>query len=300
MRKKLFFVFLFCFAIMGIFVVSASANPDGPVILSPTQYQEIPAATSLTIRWSAPPSGTVSEYYVRIRELSVGKVISNSLIYDCSIYNPNITSRVLDTSYIRPGGMYRLSVSALLTNGSIKWSDEYYFFGSYSRGVNINNTISFKIYTGFDYETKEAIYYGARRWSNQLGIEVVNTYAYNLGVSFTEINNNDGINTVIPYTNTATDALMSTHIRWNNNYHIVEADIVINKAFPWSNEIQNGKYYIPNVITHEMGHAVGLTDKYNALTTEWTMYGYSEPADSKKVTLHSADIATLNSFYGIS
>ncbi len=90
---------------------------------------------------------------------------------------------------------------------------------------------------------------------------------------------------------------MLAHSRWDSNYKTVEVDIEINHHYPWSNEVHPSKYYVPNVMNHEMGHAVGLTDKYETFSAEWTMYGYSDPGETKKITISDADITALYRLY---
>ena len=113
----------------------------------------------------------------------------------------------------------------------------------------------------------------------------------------------DGINMVNTVTGSAWDnTLMTTYVGYNSNGYIVEADISIEVTKPWGNSQSPDFFDIQNVMTHEMGHVIGITDRYmgdddnngdsNALC-EWTMYGISEKNEIKKRTLHSQDITNL-------
>ncbi|MFC1629693.1 matrixin family metalloprotease [Patescibacteria group bacterium] len=85
---------------------------------------------------------------------------------------------------------------------------------------------------------------------------------------------------------------------------IVEFDIVFETDYAWGdclgNEIEcynNEVMDLQNIAIHELGHAVGLADVYEAECNEVTMYGYSNNGETQKRTLESADITGIQMLY---
>jgi len=54
-----------------------------------------------------------------------------------------------------------------------------------------------------------------------------------------------------------------------------------------------------NAMTHEMGHEIGLADKYESFATEWTMYGSCAYGETKKNSPHEYDIQAMKRLYGL-
>lgn len=78
---------------------------------------------------------------------------------------------------------------------------------------------------------------------------------------------------------------------------LVEWDMVFDDIkFDWSTSGAPGKMDFDNIVTHELGHAVGLADLYNTCTEE-TMYGYATEGETKKQTLNPGDIQGMNALY---
>ena len=80
---------------------------------------------------------------------------------------------------------------------------------------------------------------------------------------------------------------------------LVEWDQVYDDTtFDWSAESTGvpGKMDFDNIVTHELGHSVGMGDLYNTCVDE-TMYGYSSNAETKKRDLNNGDISGVNSLY---
>jgi hypothetical protein len=59
----------------------------------------------------------------------------------------------------------------------------------------------------------------------------------------------------------------------------------------------SGYYDVQNVITHEVGHVVGLCDIYDSWATEITMYGSASTGEIKKRTLETHDTVSANHLY---
>ena len=204
-------------------------------------------------------------------------------------------------SYLAKGyDKFRICVGFVMKDGRTWWSAEHYFYIS-SHNTPVNK-ISFKIFNGFTEQTKEQIYYACQNWNNalNLGREVVNTYPYSMGTDKTVENNTDGEN-IVTKRNAGNAFIMATNFRYSYDasslYQLAEVDIVVNSNCSWTNTPSSNGFYFYNSIVHEMGHVIGLIDKFDSFATEWTMYGKIEPGESKKTTLHSQDIANAKSLY---
>ena len=82
------------------------------------------------------------------------------------------------------------------------------------------------------------------------------------------------------------------------DYDAIEsADIDLNVSFSYSNNGSPYDYNVQNVITHELGHLLGLNDQYSSFYEETTMYGYIDPGETKKSTLEDDDIDGLEAIY---
>jgi len=81
---------------------------------------------------------------------------------------------------------------------------------------------------------------------------------------------------------------------------IVEFDQLYNTRFGWGDATLNPSAMdLQNIVTHELGHGVGLADIYSTICTEVTMYGYSTEGETSKRTLETADITGLQKMYGV-
>lgn len=82
----------------------------------------------------------------------------------------------------------------------------------------------------------------------------------------------------------------------------VENDTIFNNKYPWAWS-QNptcaytGYYDAQNILTHELGHRMGLNDEYDLSFANNTMYGYGAKDEVKKNTLTFGDIFAVNSLY---
>lgn len=73
---------------------------------------------------------------------------------------------------------------------------------------------------------------------------------------------------------------------------IFEFDIIFNGYdFDWDTSADGteGCFDVQNIATHELGHSLSLADLYTSNESNFTMYGYTEPAEIKKRTLEYDD-----------
>lgn len=81
---------------------------------------------------------------------------------------------------------------------------------------------------------------------------------------------------------------------------IVEFDMIFNTRFNWGNaDIDQSLMDLQNIVTHELGHAVGLADIYSETCSAVTMYGYSQEGERDKRTLEQPDINGIYRIYGM-
>jgi len=81
---------------------------------------------------------------------------------------------------------------------------------------------------------------------------------------------------------------------------IVEFDVRFNTDFIWGDgEVDPSLMDLKNIATHELGHAVGLSDIYSDSCSFVTMFGYSSEGDYGKRSLEQPDITGLQLMYGI-
>ena len=86
---------------------------------------------------------------------------------------------------------------------------------------------------------------------------------------------------------------------------VAETDTIMNLKFPWSWTPYDAKnlcadansYDAQDILTHELGHWMGLDDEYAPEYKDNTMFGYGSKWEVKKDTLTSGDITGINRIY---
>ncbi len=126
-------------------------------------------------------------------------------------------------------------------------------------------------------------------------------FAANYTVDYTaQYGVSDGKN-AIAFGNYPSNGVIAVTSVWMNKRtkQIVEFDQLYNTQFAWGDASSDpSKMDLQNIATHELGHAVGLSDLYTSLCTAVTMYGYSSEGEISKRTLEQPDITGLQKMYG--
>lgn len=108
---------------------------------------------------------------------------------------------------------------------------------------------------------------------------------------------------VVTWGRTQGTALAVTYTRYNSaTNEVVDVDTIMNQKFAWSwsNQAQcaySGSYDAQNILTHELGHWMGLDDEYDTSFENNTMFGYGDKEEVKKDTLTQGDKDAVFSLY---
>ncbi len=118
----------------------------------------------------------------------------------------------------------------------------------------------------------------------------------------------DGQN-IITWGRASGSALAVTYTWYDKTTGVAtEIDTIMNQNFTWywSNPTTwdpgqtcayTNVYDAQNILTHELGHTMGLDDEYSSDYTNNTMYGYGATGQTKKDTLTGGDSAAVSSLY---
>lgn len=82
---------------------------------------------------------------------------------------------------------------------------------------------------------------------------------------------------------------LAQNYTWYIGKEIVEVDLRLNSGYKWTNVDGVNRYQVMNVVTHELGHQVGLddlSDPHDGLT----MYGLIDRGEMKKADLGFGDL----------
>lgn len=128
-----------------------------------------------------------------------------------------------------------------------------------------------------------------------------------VGCSSSQRNENDGTNNVIlmtqewPFDPAAIAITRNFYISGGSNKAglILDSDILLNAvhhSFTMTNEL--GKHDLQNIVTHEVGHFLGLGHEVTPMNSDATMFAMASPNETKKRALHTTDLAGIRSAYG--
>lgn len=85
----------------------------------------------------------------------------------------------------------------------------------------------------------------------------------------------------------------------SSNGNLEESDIIFNTDYPWATDGSPSSNDVQNAATHELGHSLCLADLYGSADSEKTMYGYTQPGETKKRTLDQDDINGISYLYPV-
>ena len=83
----------------------------------------------------------------------------------------------------------------------------------------------------------------------------------------------------------------------------LDFDMIMNSLHKWGidpddeGSLTIREYDVQNIVTHEVGHVVGLADLYDETNSELTMYGYGRKGETKKISLEIGDILGCQELY---
>lgn len=113
----------------------------------------------------------------------------------------------------------------------------------------------------------------------------------------------DGRN-IVAFNRISGTALGITYVRYyTSNGLVVDVDTIMNKKYPWSWSNSSmcadpASYDAQNILTHEIGHWMGLDDMYDEANYKYaSMYGYGSKGEVLKNTLTEGDIDGVNAIY---
>ncbi len=128
---------------------------------------------------------------------------------------------------------------------------------------------------------------GAKLFNNSFALDygIVSGPDLLNSISFT----NMGFNGILAYT---------TVMVYSDTGILADGDIVFNTAYSYGDAFSNSYVYdFESILTHEIGHVIGLGDLYSTTCNKMTMYGYSPQGDISKRTLERDDIKGLRLIY---
>lgn len=282
-------------AIMPTFSYAVTIN-------NPGQYFEYRFNEALTVSWTAPTGKTVDHYTFSLRRWNFDDDIeedTGTLLYNRKSISSSQLSFNIPASQMLRKNKYRLSICAVFTDGTEEWSKETYFYTSTHNGL-VSQSMKFYVWNGLQDDTIEHIIEACNRWnavSEQSPIyRTLGIYSSLSNVNEYNTNSRDMVNRITAKSFDDEKYLMATHSWRNKDGKSIEADININKKYNWANDAYPDCYDVQSIMTHELGHVLGLSDKYDSWATRWTMYGRGTP-NSLKRSIFICDMLALMELY---
>lgn len=147
-------------------------------------------------------------------------------------------------------------------------------------------------YSGFTNETFNAIMYSCSEWTRAgRGTLIYLSSTTHNNTTFSSVSNNRSEVTKQNQGNTGFQAITRTYL--NSTNKITEADINLNVYYPFGSAYTS--FDTQDVMTHEVGHALGLGDII--VPNGETMYYYSGPGNTYRRTIDTDDIAGIQAIY---
>lgn len=144
---------------------------------------------------------------------------------------------------------------------------------------------------------------GVAKWENAAGADILGEGTVTPGILLADTVSPDNKNEVY-FANVSQGNAIAVTIVWGIfggpvfQRELVEWDQVYDDVdYDWSLAGEAGKMDFDNIVTHELGHSVGMADIYDSTCGQVTMYGYAANGETKKRTLEQADILGVSTLY---
>ena len=182
----------------------------------------------------------------------------------------------------------------LLGKGVVWWAEDL------ALSVSVNPTNGY----GLEYTfVLGAVTASGEEWDSWTSTELFDDLGYSIDLTADfDYDSPDGSNEIV-FGDYAEADVIAVCFTWGyfsgppSSRRIVEFDIMLDTDFDWGDgELDPALMDVQNIVTHEMGHGIGLADIYDCELE--TMYGYSYEGDIEKRTLYDGDIAGLQKLYG--
>lgn len=143
---------------------------------------------------------------------------------------------------------------------------------------------------------------GFTAWQNP----VPGAYSFTRGANTAAVRSSLDFQNIVAWGRTQGAALGVTYIRYYTATGLVaDVDTILNRKYQWSwtdpsvnsCSLSDNTYDAQDILTHEIGHWVGLEDEYDSLFADHTMYGYGSKGELKKNTLTTGDTAGAQAIY---
>jgi len=183
------------------------------------------------------------------------------------------------------------------TEDTYRWAPTYHWVNP-SIDVLVNPTAN--LFTGDFDDVVAEVEKGFDAW-NPVGTSYSATVSRvdTVGPSLDEP---DGVNTVSWGTIDGPGGTIAVTYFWYNvrTKELIDCDIVFDETEPWSisEEVPSDKFDVWNVVTHEAGHTLVLSDLRSPRDGALTMHAYTWPGDITKRDLGLGDILGIQAIYG--
>jgi hypothetical protein len=174
--------------------------------------------------------------------------------------------------------------------------------------IAISTSLSFGNGVRAGSSANEAFLRSLQKWEEVANIdfEIVSTEAtaispagaYGDGISIVTIGGDP--ENILAFSKDAANAPALTRVFYDNRGQITEADIVLNPMQSFSSDHSPGTYDLETVLTHEIGHLLGLKHSYvpSAAMFDGVLKNNVVVFDARPTTLSKDDVTKIRGLYG--